>query len=102
MKRISALLLLVMLSVSLRYASAEEARKTKPDSVRHALDAYDKILVPRDRKNFETLISGMEIGLRVGKCHVEGPGTTDALLPTRESQAHRFPNNRHYARGDES
>lgn len=52
------LTLILLLAFAASTATAEEN-----GSIRSTLDAYDKILVPKDRKIIETLIGGMTIGL---------------------------------------
>ena len=53
-----------LLALSASSASAETQNLSKVDgSIRSTLEAYDKVLLPEDRKWLETLISGMETGL---------------------------------------
>jgi hypothetical protein len=56
------LVLGLLLALSAANAAAENTAP-KIDSTRHALDVYDNILLPKDRKVIESLISGIEIGL---------------------------------------
>jgi hypothetical protein len=51
----------LLLALSAANASAED--KPKVDSTHFALEAYDKELVPEDRKQLESWIGGMQLGL---------------------------------------
>jgi hypothetical protein len=67
------LVLALLLGFSLVSAIAENTTP-KINSTRFALDAYDKKLVAADRRQIETLIGGMQIGLMWANAFLKNRG----------------------------
>lgn len=57
------LTIVLLIALSASNANAQSKLNEPNDSFRHAMEIYDRYLVPKDRNSFQEWIGGMQLGL---------------------------------------